>query len=415
MIYARAPTLAGGQPHYRMTTNSKHPLQALLHLSASEKEARGIVHTPQEIFQQPECWRNTYHRCREQESEINSFLQHAGVGGNSPPVVFLIGAGSSDYIGRSLVDLLRRRWRTEVSAVPSTDLLPNQYDFVADRSYLWISFSRSGDSPEGVAVLERTLETCPNVRHVVVTCNQSGAMAQRCAAASDRALALILDDAVNDRGLAMTNSFTNMLVAGQCLAHFRDLAQYEEILGTMVDLATKFLITAAEAAASLTCQQYSIASFTGTGPLRAVATECALKMLELTSGRVRTMSESTLGLRHGPMSALDDNALVVQFISGEPKRRKYEIDLLQELCAKKLGKQRLAVTPQHFEELDAVADHILTLEAPEAFEDDYRVPVDVILGQLLGLFASIQAGLKPDAPSPGGVISRVVSGVKIYP
>src|SRR5919201_537723 len=101
-----------------MTTNSKHPLQALLPLSASEKQARGIVHTPQEIFQQPECWRNTFRRCREQESEINSFLQHAGVGGNSPPVVFLIGPGSSDYIGRSLVDLLRRRWRAEGSAVP---------------------------------------------------------------------------------------------------------------------------------------------------------------------------------------------------------------------------------------------------------------------------------------------------------
>ena len=127
------------------------------------------------------------------------------------------------------------------------------------------------------------------------------------------------------------------------------------------------------------------------------------------------MSESTLGLRHGPMSALDDNALVVQLISGESKRRKYEFDLLQELRAKKLGKQRVVVTPQHFEQLDAVADHILTLDAPAAFEDDYRVPVDVILGQLLGLFASIQAGLKPDSPSPSGVINRVVSGVKIYP
>jgi tagatose-6-phosphate ketose/aldose isomerase len=40
--------------------------------------------------------------------------------------------------------------------------------------------------------------------------------------------------------------------------------------------------------------------------------------------------------------------------------------------------------------------------------------VDVIVGQLLGLFFSIRNGLTPDSPSPSGVISRVVSHVKIY-
>jgi tagatose-6-phosphate ketose/aldose isomerase len=38
----------------------------------------------------------------------------------------------------------------------------------------------------------------------------------------------------------------------------------------------------------------------------------------------------------------------------------------------------------------------------------------VIFGQLLGLFASIHYGLKPDIPSPNGAISRVVQNVDIY-
>jgi hypothetical protein len=38
-----------------------------------------------------------------------------------------------------------------------------------------------------------------------------------------------------------------------------------------------------------------------------------------------------------------------------------------------------------------------------------------VVGQLLGLFASLEYGFKPDAPSAGGVISRVVEGVTIYP
>ena len=46
--------------------------------------------------------------------------------------------------------------------------------------------------------------------------------------------------------------------------------------------------------------------------------------------------------------------------------------------------------------------------------DAYRQPVDALFGQLPGLFASLRQGLKPDAPSPNGAISRVVSEVKIY-
>jgi tagatose-6-phosphate ketose/aldose isomerase len=42
--------------------------------------------------------------------------------------------------------------------------------------------------------------------------------------------------------------------------------------------------------------------FLGSGSHFAGAREAALKMLEMTTGRVSTMGESNLGLRHGPMS-----------------------------------------------------------------------------------------------------------------
>ena len=40
----------------------------------------------------------------------------------------------------------------------------------------------------------------------------------RCASAKKQAFVVALDDAVNDRGLAMTSSFSNMVVFGQCMA-----------------------------------------------------------------------------------------------------------------------------------------------------------------------------------------------------
>ena len=42
-------------------------------------------------------------------------------------------------------------------------------------------------------------------------------------------------------------------------------------------------------------------------------------------------------------------------------------------------------------------------------DDDYRPAIDVMFGQLLGVFLSLQWNLQPDRPSPNGAISRVVT------
>jgi tagatose-6-phosphate ketose/aldose isomerase len=40
--------------------------------------------------------------------------------------------------------------------------------------------------------------------------------------------------------------------------------------------------------------------------------------------------------------------------------------------------------------------------------------VDVIFGQVLGVFFSLRSNLRPDCPSPNGAISRVVQNVSIH-
>ena len=212
----------------------------------------------------------------------------------------------------------------------------------------------------------------------------------------------------------MTSSFTNMVIAGQCLAHLDDLPDYRALLGGMSEVGACLLESAPKCAAEIAAMGCTRACFVGSGVLAAVANESALKLLELTAGKVETRSESVLGLRHGPMSAVDENTLFVAFLSGNEKRRCYEIDLLKEIREKRLGKVSVVVTPQPYQGLNALADFVLSLDVPMAVTDEYRAPVDIILAQLLGLFHSLNAGLKPDRPSPNGVISRVVSHVNIY-
>lgn len=74
---------------------------------------------------------------------------------------------------------------------------------------------------------------------------------------------LVLDDAVNDRGLALPNSFTNMVVAGQCLAHVRDLAAYEPTVEALAAAAGRFLPDAADAAERLAAGRFKKVCFLG--------------------------------------------------------------------------------------------------------------------------------------------------------
>ncbi|HLJ76941.1 MAG TPA: hypothetical protein VKT75_05995, partial [Acidobacteriaceae bacterium] len=193
------------------------PLSALLLLSDQEKNARGLTHTPREIHQQPNTWAVTFRQLQSMEFSLAGVLAECGIhsGSPNPPDVILTGAGTSDYIGRCLQGLLQKHWRCSVRSLPSTDLLTGLPEAILpNRPCVLISFSRSGDSSEGVAVLSLAEDKFPQqIRNIVITCNRAGAMANM-----RGVFPIVLDDAVNDRGLAMTSSFTNMLVAGQYLA-----------------------------------------------------------------------------------------------------------------------------------------------------------------------------------------------------
>lgn len=384
-----------------------NPLARLAALPSPEKQERGLLYTPAEILQQPATWQTTWRLFREMRDELAGFLRKAR---EEQWTVFLIGAGTSDYIGRSLTGLLRQSWGTEVMAVASTDLLAGRDEFLIDgRKYLWISFSRSGESPEGVAVLEQALASCPNVKHVVVSCNAKGRMARLASDSSD-AIAVVLDDAVNDRGLAMTSSFTNMLLLGQALAHLWEPKGFEVTLERMTAAAEYLLDKGSQLALEIAAQRSRLACFVGAGGLTGAAKESGLKLTELTGGRVVALTETTLGLRHGPMSALNRETALTAYIAGSGRQRRYDLDLVREIRAKDVVRTIVGVGAE-----ENAADHTLYCDAFQGIGDEYRPTVDVIFGQMLGLFSSVELGLKPDSPSPGGVISRVVPPFTIYP
>jgi tagatose-6-phosphate ketose/aldose isomerase len=130
----------------------------------------------------------------------------------------------------------------------------------------------------------------------------------------------------------------------------------------------------------------------------------------MTAGNVVPLHESFLGVRHGPMSYLRPDSLVVCWLSSDPAKRLYELDLVEELQTKDLGRLVLITQPDLAPGGTIASIPAIAAELPDAL----RIPFEITFGQLLAYHLSLHYGLDPDNPSPKAVITRVVRDFRLY-
>jgi tagatose-6-phosphate ketose/aldose isomerase len=339
--------------------------------------------THQEIFQQPEIWPDTVRRVRA-----------SGITGIVNPI--LTGAGTSAYAGMAI----EPAWSGS-RAVASTELILDFAQHLGPNGVV-LSLARSGDSPESVGVVQKIQRALPSVRHVAVTANAGGKLANW-----KGVEAVLLDPRTNDRSLVMTSSFSNLVMGGLALARLEEVeAALPAICGGWKQRLEEHEAKARAIAQNPPARAIALAS----SPLFGAAREASLKLLESTAGRVGALAETYLGLRHGPMSYVQPDSIVMCFLSSDPARRRYEIDLVKELRAKKIGRLIALGNPEG----DAgLFDEVVSTGA-SGLPDYLRTPPEIVFPQLLAFHMSLRLGLNPDSPSPSGVINRVVQGVVIY-
>ena len=330
----------------------------------------------------------------------------------------LMGAGTSGHIGLSVMNLIRSKWSLRCGTIPTTDFVTHYCSALLKKEeYAFVSFSRSGNTPESLGAYTLANQHFDKPKHIVVTCNKGGELAKLVSMDNNTLLLALLPE-TNDRGLAMTGSFTSMLMTAQFLAYINDLESYRHMVEAS-SRAAKVIINAFSDKFADTCRMdFNRAMFLGSGALYGGATESQLKLQEMTSGIVVGKADTFMGLRHGPRVVIDDKTLVVYFVSRDAWARKYEVDLMRQVHHKKQGLRRIAVCEnQHVaDEVAGFVDYTVNLSkgGDISLPDLCRPIVDVLVGQLLGLFKSVSLGLKPDSPDKSGVIARVVEGVKIY-
>jgi tagatose-6-phosphate ketose/aldose isomerase len=386
-------------------------LAELLDCPDTVQRRSGYTHTAREIQHQPETWRDTASRMEAHQPGLLEQLRAAGVITSGSGRLVFTGSGSSHYVGECLLVPMQRALQVPVSAIPTGELLTHLDGYLPSAGTgLIVSFARSGDSPESSAAVDEILSARPGWHHLIITCNGVGRLAGY--GGRDRVRALVLDDRTCDRSLVMTSSFTNMTVAGAALAWLGQGAAYRARIERLAEAGSGILRDSGSLA-NVANQGFRSAVFLGSASLLGAARESALKMLEMTDGRIQTTAETYLGLRHGPMCAIHDDTLVVCFLSSDAVTRAYELDLIRELNRKELGR-RLVVGGDIPDEILRDTDDRVECPGLSAIGDDLAAITSVVVGQLLALFRCLTLGLRPDEPSSGNVISRVVEDFTIH-
>ncbi len=383
-------------------------------IGQEQMTALSAVFTLQEIRQQPTTWKKTCAQLKENKEALKKFL--APVLEAADFDIVLTGAGTSEFVGNSLFHSLAEKYNHKVKSYATTDIVPSPEDFLSKtKPTLLISFGRSGNSPESVGAVEAAEVVCENIYHLFVTCNSDGELSHF-ADKKDNCFALNLTPETHDQSFAMTSSFSNMYLAAYMALNLDLVDEISDEMENVCKATDTFLENDYKAIENIIRDfDFGRIIYLGNVALKGVAQESALKMLELTAGRVVTMYDSPMGFRHGPKSIISDDALTVIYMSDDAYRRQYEIDLLREMGPQRKGNKIVAVVNTPCNEIEGLVDYTVRIDAEKPMENIYLGLMFITFAQTLAALKSLSMDITPDNPCPTGEVNRVVKGVTLYP
>jgi glucosamine--fructose-6-phosphate aminotransferase (isomerizing) len=324
--------------------------------------------TRAEILSQPEAWAQAL-------DVVNaSSLPQAG----DYEMVLFTGCGSTYYLSLAAAALYQELTGRAARAVPGGELLLNPQTVMGRGNglrYLLVAISRSGTTTETVKAVEKFKSEKRG--DVVVISNYDEALSQL-------ADVNIVIDKGQEESVAQTRSFASMYVA--VTAFCARMAKRADLLSAMHSLPKvgerlieKYESYAKEIGENLNFDRFY---FLGSGIRYGLACEVNLKMKEMTL----THSEPFhfLEFRHGPMSMVNENAVVVGMLSDT--NRVHEAKVLAEM-------EELGGTVASLGEKDA--DVEFESGIPESVRSVLYLPVL----QLMAFHRSLAKGLNPDRPA----------------
>ena len=326
--------------------------------------------TYQEIISQPEAWQQALNITRNVSLPVPTDYEQ----------VIFTGCGSTYYLSLAAAALYQELTGRVARAIPGGELLLNPQTVLGridNPTYktLLVAISRSGTTTETVKAVEKF--KAEDLGDVLVISNY------------DEALSGLADvDIVIPKGqeesVAQTRSFASMYVAATAFAaRMADRNDLLDDMSSLPEIGERLLRDFEPAARQIGSKlDFDRFYFLGSGIRYGLACEANLKMKEMTL----THSEPFhfLEFRHGPMSMVNEKAVVVGMLS--ERNFSHEQAVLNEMQA--FGGKTVSLA-------ESDADVTFGSGVPESVRGVLYLPVL----QLMAFYRSLAKGLNPDRPS----------------
>jgi glutamine---fructose-6-phosphate transaminase (isomerizing) len=328
--------------------------------------------TQQEILSQPSTWMETLKYLQADWEDKLPVLQNYDQ-------IIITGCGSTYYFSIWASRFLQQNTGISCMALPSSEIWYSGESWLRPyRNTLVIAVSRSGLTTETLHAVEYYKQTKKG-DVAVITCYEDSPLAKM-------SPITFATTAGKEQSIAQTRSFTNMMWPIIYLSE-RNVADalIEKIGQTSQQLIDKYRSIAQEIGRNSEITKFF---FLGNGALHGLSQEVMLKIKEMSLSHSEAFH--FLEFRHGPMSMVNKNALVVGF--NDPSLKEYEFPVMADM--KKLGGCTLAVGA--YESSPSFADYVFNIgkEIPQK----WSYPLYLPLMQLIAYERSISKGLDPDNP-----------------
>jgi len=333
-----------------------------------------------EISSQPEIWRDAIAAFYKRADALKALLDQSGFDS-----VLFTGCGSTFYLAHAGAGLFQQLTGINARAYPASEivLFPDLV-FPTNNRPLLITVSRSGETTETVEAVRSFRKRSSN-SVIAVTCSSQSTLALQ----ADVSIAI---DSAQETSLAQTRSFASMLIVIQAIAAFAAQRSDLDALNLLPPIANRLLNDYHSLAKRLgEDKQIERFFFLGSGAHFGIACEGMLKMKEMSLSYSEAFR--VLEFRHGPMSMVDEHALIIGLISEEAHAQ--EASVLRQM--KQRGAQILAISADNYDLDLASWSNFVQLDSsvPRWVRPVLYLPVM----QLMAYYRAMSNNQNPDQPA----------------
>jgi glucosamine--fructose-6-phosphate aminotransferase (isomerizing) len=334
-------------------------------------ETRGR-YTREEIFSQPDSWKDALDVLKESTKAIQEFSQPY----NNPHVIFT-GCGSTYYLSLAAATLYEEMTGFPARGIPASELwLSLHKSTISSGDTLLIALSRSGETTETINACDAfSSRKLGNI--LTLVCHPNSQLTKM-------GVVNLTFPSGKEKSVAQTRAFSTLYlgVVGLCSIWSGQTERLNQI--DTISSVGRYILNKYSPKAEFYGKNLNIdrVYFLGSGARYGLSCELNLKMKEMSL----THSEAFhfLEFRHGPKAMVNRNTLVVGLVS--ETNAGHEFAVLRDV--EKLGAEIITIGDKH-------TDISFNSEVEEVMRNILYLP----FGQMMAFERSMAKGLDPDHPN----------------